>query len=150
VVPLSLCLSLSSEFRHRNKATNSFSMSLSLLPLYSSPHLSPSLSFPTPHLSFLCFPKLSNAPTPHFILCCRRNASFSTRCGPGVPEGAQHHSGIEEDDEQPMKASCDDDEEEEGQETLSSLVLPERWDVLGLGQAMVIPSSSSSSIHPSC
>ncbi|ESW03499.1 hypothetical protein PHAVU_011G018700 [Phaseolus vulgaris] len=112
-------------------------MSLSLLPLYSSPHLSPSLSFPTPHLSFLCFPKLSNAPTPHFILCCRRNASFSTRCGPGVPEGAQHHSGIEEDDEQPMKASCDDDEEEEGQETLSSLVLPERWDVLGLGQAMV-------------
>lgn len=40
-----------------------------------------------------------------------------------------------------MKASCDDEEEEEGQETLSSLVLPERWDVLGLGQAMVIPFS---------
>jgi len=117
-------------------------MPLSLLPIYSSPHLSPSLFFPTPHLSFLCLPKLSNAPTPQFILCCRRNASFSARCGPGVPDGAQHGSGIEEDDEQqPMKASCDDDEEEEGQESLSSLELPERWDVLGLGQAMVIPFS---------
>ncbi|XP_014522975.1 uncharacterized protein LOC106779387 isoform X1 [Vigna radiata var. radiata] len=111
-------------------------MSLSLLPVYSSPHLSSSLFFPTPHLSLLCLPKFSNAPTPQFILCCRRNASFSARCGPGVPDGAQYDSGVEED-ERPMKASCDDEEEEEGQETLSSLVLPERWDVLGLGQAMV-------------
>lgn len=38
-----------------------------------------------------------------------------------------------------MRASYDDDEDEE-EGALSSLVFPERWDVLGLGQAMVIHS----------
>lgn len=37
-----------------------------------------------------------------------------------------------------MRANFEDDEEEEG--ALTSLALPETWDVLGLGQAMVVNS----------
>lgn len=120
---LPLCLSL---FGH--KATLSISMSLSLLRIYSSPHLlSSSLFFPTPPLSSF-LPKLPNAPrTPHIVLCHRRDASSASK--QRVPEDTEY--------EQPMRTSYDDDEEEE-EEFLGSLVLPERWDVLGLGQAMVI------------
>ncbi|KAG4973735.1 hypothetical protein AAZX31_11G106900 [Glycine max] len=102
-------------------------MSLSLLRIYSSPHLlSSSLFFPTPPLSSF-LPKLPNAPrTPHIVLCHRRDASSASK--QRVPEDTEY--------EQPMRTSYDDDEEEE-EEFLGSLVLPERWDVLGLGQAMV-------------
>ncbi|KAG4979278.1 hypothetical protein AAZX31_12G015700 [Glycine max] len=117
------------------------SMSLSLLRIFSSPHLSTSLFFPTPTLSSLCpsfLPKLPNAPSPLIVLC-HRDASASKQGHLGAHEGAERDSGSEEDDddvEQPMRASYDDDEDEE-EGALSSLVFPERWDVLGLGQAMV-------------
>ncbi|RDX70721.1 hypothetical protein CR513_50014, partial [Mucuna pruriens] len=116
------------------------SLSLSLVRVYSSPHLSTSLFFPTPSLS-LCpsfLRKLPNARTPRFVLCRRdasASASASARGDLGVPHGAQYESGSDEDYEQPVKANFDDDDEEEG--ALGSLVLPDRWDVLGLGQAMV-------------
>lgn len=119
-------------------------MSLSLLRIFSSPHLSTSLFFPTPTLSSLCpsfLPKLPNAPSPLIVLC-HRDASASKQGHLGAHEGAERDSGSEEDDddvEQPMRASYDDDEDEE-EGALSSLVFPERWDVLGLGQAMVIHS----------
>ncbi|XP_020215432.1 uncharacterized protein LOC109799298 [Cajanus cajan] len=81
-------------------------MSLSLVRIYSSPHLSTSLPLPP---SFR---------PPHFLICRRSLASLSLRCGLPTPH-----------------TSYDDEDEEEA--PLSSLVLPERWDVLGLGQAMV-------------
>jgi hypothetical protein len=59
---------------------------------------------------------------------------------------SQRNHDEEEDDEQQIRTRAssdeddevvdDDDEEEEG--SISSFVFPERWDVLGLGQAMVI------------
>ncbi|TKY67882.1 Carbohydrate kinase PfkB [Spatholobus suberectus] len=112
-------------------------MSLSILRICSSPHLSTSLLLPTSSLS-VCpsfLRKLPNGRTPHSVLCCCRDASASARGGLGVPEGAECDSGCEEDDE-PMRANYKEEDEDE-EAALSSLVLPERWDVLGLGQAMV-------------
>jgi hypothetical protein len=63
---------------------------------------------------------------------------------------SQRNHDEEEDDEQQIRTRAssdeddevvddDDDEEDEEEEgSISSFVFPERWDVLGLGQAMVI------------
>ncbi|GAU33985.1 hypothetical protein TSUD_61160 [Trifolium subterraneum] len=62
---------------------------------------------------------------------------------------SQRNHDEEEDDEQQIRTRAsndeddevvdddDDDEEEEEEGSISSFVFPERWDVLGLGQAMV-------------
>ncbi|XP_061346951.1 uncharacterized protein LOC133292549 [Gastrolobium bilobum] len=119
------------------------SVSVSLLRMSSPSHLSTSLSLPIPplsqpHPSFL-YHLPSKLPNAHFGFCRRDSSmrgglfkvcSFSTL---GVHE---FDSGSEDDDEQ-MKASYEDQIEEEEEGAISSVVFPERWDVLGLGQAMV-------------
>ncbi|XP_015952853.1 uncharacterized protein LOC107477369 [Arachis duranensis] len=84
---------------------------------------------PTPP-SFLCFvpPKFQNG---HFLICRFRRkqpSPLTLRC---------FSTSKEEHDNQRMKGPQMDDEEEEEDKAIASLVLPERWDVLGLGQAMV-------------
>ncbi|MED6157994.1 hypothetical protein PIB30_028703 [Stylosanthes scabra] len=93
----------------------------------------PSLS-PSP--SFLCFlpPKFRNA---HFLICRyrrRQTSSSRLRCFSNF-NGSEDQ--FEEDGDKQVKGPQMDDEEEEEDKTIGSLVLPERWDVLGLGQAMV-------------
>lgn len=122
-------------------------MSLSLVRLSSSPRLSIS---PSPHLSPLL-------PNDHLILCRYKLRVPSIRAGifkvrsfstfGGVHGDAQFDCGNEEEEHEEeeeegevIRANTDDEDEVEEEEgTINSFVLPERWDVLGLGQAMVIP-----------
>lgn len=126
------------------------SMSLSLVRLSCSSHsISPSFS----HLP----PQLPNSHTAGFSFCRyrRRHVSASSSIRRGVCSfsslgGASEFDSIsqrshdeEEDDEQQIRTRASnehqvDDEEEDEEESISSCVFPERWDVLGLGQAMVI------------
>lgn len=132
-------------------------MSLSL-PIYSPHPISSSLCSPIPslsvHSSFLYFypPQFSHGHTPSFVLCHYRhthrpNFTFASikvprrgvsRCSSyssfGRGGGEECDNGNEEEDDE--EKDCG--EEEEAEETFGSLLLPERWDVLGLGQAMVI------------
>lgn len=125
-------------------------MSLSLVRVSASPRLSTLHSISSsPHLS-------SQLPNGHLILCRYKLRVASIRAGifkvrsfstfGGVHGDAQfdcgneeEHEEEEEDGEQIRASTDDEDEIEEEEGTVSSFVLPERWDVLGLGQAMVIP-----------
>jgi len=125
-------------------------MSLSFVRISCSSHSFPH-SFPSS--------QLPNSRTAHFLLCSfkRRHVyasssiqrgvfkvcSFSTFGGASEFESmSQRSHDEEEDDEQQIRTRAgdedevEDDDEEEG--CVSSFVFPERWDVLGLGQAMVI------------
>lgn len=130
------------------------SMSLSFVRLSCSSHsISPSFS----HLP----PQLPNSRASHFVFCRyrRRHVSGSSSISRGIFKvcsfstlgGASEFDSLsqrshdeEEDDEQQIRTRAndedevDDEEEEEEEESISSYVFPERWDVLGLGQAMVI------------
>ncbi|KAK7263991.1 hypothetical protein RJT34_31592 [Clitoria ternatea] len=111
-------------------------MSLCVARLSCWPHLSPSLLHPTPSTCFL-FRLPLKTPNAHFLFC--RHTPRPSSSWRGFPEGAaEYHTAGEGE----LKEEEDDDEEEEAEaeeeeEAVSSLVLPERWDVLGLGQAMV-------------
>lgn len=123
-------------------------MSLSLVRIScsspSSSHLSPPIPPFSPIHPSSQLPNGHAAASVHFVFCrYRRSREASIRGGLfrvccssssnlGVHGGAaEFNNGSEQEEE--------DEEEEEG--AVSSLVLPERWDVLGLGQAMVIPFS---------
>ncbi|KAL5054977.1 hypothetical protein RYX36_035659 [Vicia faba] len=129
------------------------SMSLSFLRFSCSSHsISPSLS----HLP----PQLPNSRASHFVFCRYRRThiacssssirrrlcklrSFSSLSGASEFDSiSQRSHDEEEDDEQQIRTRASnedevDDDEEDEQEFISSYVFPERWDVLGLGQAMV-------------
>ncbi|KAK2381153.1 putative sugar kinase [Trifolium repens] len=128
-------------------------MSLSFVRMSCSSHPIPS-SFPS-HL----FP---NSRTAHFLICRYRRRQvydsvsihrglFKVCTFAGASEFesmSQRNHDEEEDDEQQIRTRAssdeddevvDDDDEDEDEEegSISSFVFPERWDVLGLGQAMV-------------
>lgn len=122
-----------------------------------------SLSFVRISCSSHSFPhffpsQLPNSRTAHFLLCSYKRrrvygsssiqrgvfkvCSFSNLGGGAEFESmSQRSHDEEEDDEQQIRTRAgdedevEDDDEEEG--CVSSFVFPERWDVLGLGQAMV-------------
>ena len=132
-------------------------MSLSLSLSVSLRISSSSFAFPIPppsHPSFL----LHVPPNCYFVFCRyrRRHPSgfASTRGGRfrvrsfsafGVHgSGSEGEEDGDDDDDQRMRRGVEDEAVEEEEGGISSLVLPERWDVLGLGQAMVIPLLHSS------
>ncbi|OIW05574.1 hypothetical protein TanjilG_23360 [Lupinus angustifolius] len=103
------------------------------LPFHLPPHS------PTPHITFCRYRRRGNSTRyGHFKVC-----SFSTIGVNGdAPYDGENPEEEEEEDEygaEHIRASGGDGSEEEEEEDaiVSSLVLPERWDVLGLGQAMV-------------
>jgi hypothetical protein len=130
-------------------------MSLSFVRMSCSSHPIP-YSFPS-HLS-------PNSRTAHFLICRYRRRQvydsvsihrglFKVCTFAGASEFesmSQRNHDEEEDDEQQIRTRAssdeddevvdddDEDEEEEEEGSISSFVFPERWDVLGLGQAMVI------------
>ncbi|KAK6936521.1 Carbohydrate kinase PfkB [Dillenia turbinata] len=131
-----LFLSLNPPFSHPLSLTSS--QPISLFPL-KNPFPSP-LNY-VPHIPNLtCFCKAKDN-----IINDHRNRRLSMRksdrtfricASDGSSSGSQEASpvGDEDDDEE---GAIEEEEEEMGFSSSSSVVVPDRWDVLGLGQAMV-------------
>ncbi|KAJ7982637.1 pfkB-like carbohydrate kinase family protein [Quillaja saponaria] len=135
------------------------------LPISSSPQMSSSLlflplSYPTfsrhPQNSFLYHhpPQLPHGHSTGFVLCqyrlIKRSNLYSMKTGGDGffrvssysnfrgDRGGEFDNGSDRDEEYEGASGEEEEEEvEETEETISCPLLPERWDVLGLGQAMV-------------